>query len=496
MSAELTGALRGEQGENLLYSIKRENGMVLSGNFHNYAETKVRRQNGVSERGRGLAPVRGGNDFLGKIAEASEKASEKGTGNTTGTAGDAENTVQEEFSKNRGSTSELINEVTKDGRKYSREDLLQIIGEHREEILKKLKNGDTGVKIPIGSLCLTEEEWEKLLDSFDEAQDKIKEEVRAKSGEELPEKRPDTTVNGDKVLAAEDTGHDVKPLEEVISEISMEPVLKDETKCGVQGETSDKTGSVEAWQVEREKQLQSAGVKKAESFGDVFPDMQVITKVGDCKVSPGIWCRTDFPFWEYFKKGTSADALNNWQPSGPQPSMLDPKIQRNLSGIGAGKISILIPEKLQAKMDADPVYAQEIYRKVAKWKEDYDAWDNATAASLGMNVAEHQLSKSYCVQLDEDGDVGNFTVVSMGGEITQSGKDVEDNWLKRRNAAILFHKQHLARMGYTGLTGTAGIVTQEGEGSPLALLRAALTVGILLEDPDRDKDKERERTKL
>ena len=91
---------------------------------------------------------------------------------------------------------------------------------------------------------------------------------------------------------------------------------------------------------------------------------------------------------------------------------------------------------------------------------------------------------------------GNFTVVSMGGEITQSGKDVEDNWLKRRNAAILFHKRHLARMGYTGLTGTAGIVTQEGEGSPLALLRAALTVGILLEDPDRDKDKERERTKL
>lgn len=449
MSAELTGALRGEQGQNLFHSIKRENGMVLSGNFHNYAETKVRRQNGVfgvSERGRGFAPVRGGNDFLGKIAEASEKASEKGAGNTAGTVGDMGNTVQEEFSKNRGSTSELIDEVTKDGRKYSKEELLQIIGEHREEILKKLKNGDTGVKIPIGSLCLTEEEWEKLLDSFDEAQDKIKEEVRAKSG--------------------------------------------------VQGETSDKTGSVEAWQAESKKQLQSAGVKRAEGFGDVFPDMQVLTKVGDCKVSPGIWCRTDFPFWEYFKKGTSADALNNWQPSGPQPSMLDPKIQRNLSGIGAGKISILIPEKLQAKMDADPAYAQEIYRKVAKWKEDYDAWDNATAASLGMNVAEHQLSKSYCVQLDEDGNVGNFTVVSMGGEITQSGKDVEDNWLKRRNAAILFHKQHLARMGYTGLTGTAGIVTQEGEGSPLTLLRAALAVGTLLEDPDRDKDKEGERTKL
>ena len=168
--------------------------------------------------------------------------------------------------------------------------------------------------------------------------------------------------------------------------------------------------------------------------------------------------------------------------------MLDPKIQRNLSSIGPGKISILIPDKLQAKMDADPAYAEEIYRKVAKWKEDYDAWDNATAASLGMNVAEHQMSKSYCVQLDEDGNVGNFTVVSGGGEITQSEKTVEDNWLKRRNAAILFHKRHLAKMGYTGLTGTAGIVTEAGEESPLSLLRAELTAGMLLADRDNKKD--------
>ena len=167
--------------------------------------------------------------------------------------------------------------------------------------------------------------------------------------------------------------------------------------------------------------------------------------------------------------------------------MLDSRVQRNLQGIGHGKISILIPEKLQAKMDADPAYADEIYRKVAKWKEDYDAWDNAAAASLGMNVAEHQFSKSYCVQLDEDGNVGNFTVVSSSMDITESRGDVEDNWIKRRNAAILFHKQHLAKMGYAGITGTAGIIPEESGDSPLALLRAAL-MGIT-SLPEEEKEK-------
>lgn len=408
--------------------------MIVSGNCYDYAGMGVRGQRDALEGNRSDVSARGESDFLNIISQAAQ-----------------------------------------DGRKRTKEELFQVLSEYREEILEKLKSGNTGVKIPIGSMCLTEEEWEKLLDSFDKAQEEIREEVREESGEKLPEKRPDTTINGNTVLAPEDTGHEAESLEDLAHEAGSRPPEVNET--------------LRAWQTEREKQLQSAGVKKTEGFEDCFPDMQVITKAGNCNVSSGIWCRTDFPFWEYFREGTSADALNNWQPSGPQPSMLDPKVQRNLSGIGAGKISILIPEKLQAKMDADPAYAQEIYRKVAKWKEDYDAWDNATAASLGMNAAEHQLSKSYCVQLDEDGNVGNFTVVSMGGEITKSGEDVEDNWLKRRNAAILFHKQHLARMGYTGLAGAAGIVTEENENSPLALLRAALAVGMLLEDQDKKEER-------
>lgn len=86
----------------------------------------------------------------------------------------------------------VIEETAKGEKKLSREELLQVISEHREEVLKKLKNGDTGVKIPIGSMSLTEEEWEKLLKSFDDAQEKIQETIQEDIGKDLPEKRPDT----------------------------------------------------------------------------------------------------------------------------------------------------------------------------------------------------------------------------------------------------------------------------------------------------------------
>ncbi len=365
-------------------------------------------------------------------------------------AGKAQEEVEDKEETKNGSAGEVIRDSSGKEDGTSREALMRVIAEQREEILRKLKNGDTGVRIPIGSMSLTEEEWDRLLDGFDKAQEKIQESIREENGESLPEKRPDTMVNGDKVFEAEDTGHDVKSLEDLMSEV------------GLEGKVEEKSG-----------------------FEKYLTGVQVMTKTGNCSVPAGIWGRTDFPFWEFFKEGTSADALNNWQPSGPQPNMLDQKVQRNLQGIGYGKVSILIPDKLQAKMDADPAYADEIYRKVAEWKENYDAWDNATAASLGMNVAAHQFSKSYCLQLDEDGNVENFTVVGGGLDISgkKENEDVEDNWLKRRNAAILFHKQHLARQGYTGLTGTAGIVAQEGEASPLSLLRMALMAETLV-SPD------------
>ncbi|MCH5253193.1 MAG: hypothetical protein J1F22_09520, partial [Lachnospiraceae bacterium] len=149
-------------------------------------------------------------------------------------------------------------------------------------------------------------------------------------------------------------------------------------------------------------------VKNAGSFSDVFPDYQVITKVGTGNVQQGLWERNDFPFDKYFDNSTTVDELNHWRPTGKNPKMSDPVSQRRMQAVGPMKISIVIPEKLQEKMDADPEYARKIYAKVAKWKTDYDRWDRAAVASLGPRAQEivaKPWELSYCLVLDEEGEV-------------------------------------------------------------------------------------------
>lgn len=196
----------------VVHSGDRGRKMIVSGTNHNSVDMIRRGQGNIPGRGGKNDSVRSGNEFFARMLEAPQGESEKAFGNVS---------AKEEFSKNQTSVSQLIRRTSQDEKQLSKEELLQLLADHREEILKKIKNGDTGVKIPIGSMYLTQEEWEKLLDSFDEAQEKIQEEVRAERGEALPEKRPDTTVNGDKVFAPEDTGHELKPLEELIGETNV-----------------------------------------------------------------------------------------------------------------------------------------------------------------------------------------------------------------------------------------------------------------------------------
>lgn len=170
-------------------------------------------------------------------------------------------------------------------------------------------------------------------------------------------------------------------------------------------------------------QLFNTGNIGATNFIDGFPQYHVMTHVGNADISPSNWQRNDFPFWKYFQKDTGADALNDWRPTGENPPQTRGDLQRNYGSIGPGRIAILIPEKLQQKMDADPAYARQIVAKLREWKADYDRWDNTVAASYGGNVAEHQASKSYVFDLDENGDVKNCTVTSSGGEITGPTKE-------------------------------------------------------------------------
>lgn len=176
----------------------------------------------------------------------------------------------------------------------------------------------------------------------------------------------------------------------------------------------------------------------------------VTTHIGNANISDAVWQRNDFPIWRYFDKNVSAECLNSWTPTGPNPPQTDPRVQRGLSSIGAGRMAVIIPEALQKKMDADPEYAKEIMAKVQKWKEDYDNWDNAAALSLGMNIVEHQASKNYLINLDEDGNVKQYAVSGGGGRITGPSKEdqkkFEEQQKAKRERKIKDEKAYEARL--------------------------------------------------
>lgn len=187
-----------------------------------------------------------------------------------------------------------------------------------------------------------------------------------------------------------------------------------------------KAGSTDA--ISMISKAYSTGRTGATNFVDAFPQYDVTTHVGNADISSGNWQRNDFPFWEYFQKDTSADALNDWKPVGENPPQTRSDLQRNYSSVGSGRIAVLIPESLQKKMDADPAYARQIIAKLQEWKEDYDRWDNTLAASYGYNVAEFQAEKSYVFNLDENGDVRNCTVTGGGGRITGPTKEEQEQF--------------------------------------------------------------------
>lgn len=120
-------------------------------------------------------------------------------------------------------------------------------------------------------------------------------------------------------------------------------------------------------------------VSARDMFSVAFPDYMVDVKAGDYSASP-----------------SNGDA--------------EASIQSGLSKIGYGQMVMIIPDELHEKMEADPEYAWEIAEKVQKYKADYDRKDNALAAAYGYNATLHQMSKGYCINLDEKGDVRNCLV--------------------------------------------------------------------------------------
>ncbi len=152
-------------------------------------------------------------------------------------------------------------------------------------------------------------------------------------------------------------------------------------------------------------------------------DVQI--KAGDCNVSKKNWERNDFPFWKYFEEATTADCLNDWNAKGPDISECSSYSQNGAKSIGDSKITILMPESLKEKMDEDSAFAEQIMSKVSNWKNNYDKYDKAVGISLGSTAWEMDVAHQTCdylIELNENGDVENYTVTGPSGG-TESSKE-------------------------------------------------------------------------
>lgn len=149
-----------------------------------------------------------------------------------------------------------------------------------------------------------------------------------------------------------------------------------------------------------------------------FCNMNIMFKVGECNVSTKDWEKDNFPFWKYFDKNTKVEETNNWNKNS---KVSEKDIQNQLQKIGYGEMVIIIPENIKQKMEEDSSFAEQIYKKIVTWKDEYDTMDNAIAAGNGLNTSVYQFSKSYCISLDENGEIDNYTVVSGGLDDSYSG---------------------------------------------------------------------------
>lgn len=98
------------------------------------------------------------------------------------TAKQRSNATRENFNdvlKAQEDKSGQTRSVDKQSESAEDKDYMKQIQEHMEEMLDKIKHGTIQPKIQIGAQEYTQEEWRKLLEKFDEAEEELVEQMEA-----------------------------------------------------------------------------------------------------------------------------------------------------------------------------------------------------------------------------------------------------------------------------------------------------------------------------
>lgn len=161
--------------------------------------------------------------------------------------------------------------------------------------------------------------------------------------------------------------------------------------------------------------------------------------------------RNDYPHYLLYQDRIDTDALENWKPSGPNPPYTPFQASKEIRALGAvppGSKAVVIHPKVQARMEQDPEYAQEIMTRIETWFT-FDVLRNEAilpGCTAGMSQA---------VAIGEDGCIVN-AVSSGQPRLTRSSSDTEDWWdiRKARHAyymSLITEKQLEHRLLMGGL---------------------------------------------
>lgn len=194
-------------------------------------------------------------------------------------------------------------------------------------------------------------------------------------------------------------------------------------------------GTVSAWGHTEEV----PGTTLEEMLRNVHP--QLTYHVMDCSSSN--WIRNDFPHYKLFQSNVSAAEIENWQPSGEEPTQANSPACHALSRVAPGSVAVVIHPTVQAKMEEDPEYAREIFERIEAWFA-FDEVRNAAIAA-GHGDSGSGITKR-AIAIGEDGLItnamaageGRLTFSSSGG----TGRTGESWW----DARIRRHHQQMEEL--------------------------------------------------
>lgn len=148
--------------------------------------------------------------------------------------------------------------------------------------------------------------------------------------------------------------------------------------------------------------------------------------------------RNDYPHHLLFQQDIDVSQIENWRPSGMNPSQLDPQVQRNLGSIPPGSKAVIIHPKVQQRMEEDPAYADEIFARIEAWF----AFDVARNEAIMPGCT---VGMSQSVAIGEDGMIVNACSSGGGFSVSESksgSDDEEDFWTARARR----HHEYMQRV--------------------------------------------------